>query len=359
MTILLAGGGTGGHLFPGIAIAREFLKRDPATGIVFTATHGGMEAEILEREGFAYERIEVRPLKDRHGRQLLASLARMFTACIRSAGILIKLRPDMVIGLGGYLSGPTMLMARLLGMKTAVQEQNVRPGMTNRILGRIVHRIFLGFEEARHHLPKSKSLVTGNPVRAHGEPAAERKDELFHLLILGGSRGAHRINMAMIEALEHLGPVLSGLAITHQTGKADLDHVKDAYGSRGFEARVEGFINDMTSAYRWADLVVCRAGALTLTELADFGKASLLVPYPHSDGHQWHNAYVFIDAGASTWIRDEDLDGERLAGTIRTLHDDPTRLEGLAQNAFRLARPRAAADIVDACLALTARRSNV
>ena len=245
-------------------------------------------------------------------------------------------------------------------MKTAIQEQNVRPGMTNRILSRIVHRIFLGFEEAKHYLPRSKSFVTGNPVRAHDDrPDADREDKRFHLLILGGSRGAHTINMAMIEALDHLGPVFGGLAITHQAGEADLDQVRDAYDSRNVGAKVEGFIDDMTEAYRWADLVICRAGALTLTELADFGKASVLVPYPHSAGHQWHNAYVFIEAGAATWIRDEDLDGEKLAGTIRTLHDDPARREGLAENAFRLARPRAAADIVDACLALTARRDDV
>jgi UDP-N-acetylglucosamine--N-acetylmuramyl-(pentapeptide) pyrophosphoryl-undecaprenol N-acetylglucosamine transferase len=265
-----------------------------------------------------------------------------------------------VLGVGGYASGPTLLAAFFLGMKRAIQEQNVMPGMTNRILKWFSQRIFVSFEEAKRYFPEGRTVVTGNPIRkeffAHlKEDGGEmkKKRDRFTLLIFGGSAGAHRINQAMMGALDHLQGIKSSLKIIHQTGKEDLDYVSKEYREKGFDALAKPFLEDMATYYRVSDLVICRSGASTLAELAACGKAALLIPYPYAaHHHQWINAKKLVDLGAARMILDQELNGETISRTILHLYGHPEERDRMAETIQRLGKPRAAEEIVDHCYAL-------
>jgi UDP-N-acetylglucosamine--N-acetylmuramyl-(pentapeptide) pyrophosphoryl-undecaprenol N-acetylglucosamine transferase len=258
------------------------------------------------------------------------------------------------------------MAAFLLGMKRAIQEQNVMPGMTNRILKWFSQRIFVSFEEAKKYFPDGKTVVTGNPIRKEffaglreGKEEMKKKDR-FTLLIFGGSAGAHRINQAMMEALDHLQGIKSSLKMIHQTGKEDLDFVSNGYQEKGFDALVGPFFQDMAARYQVSDLVICRSGAGTVAELAVCGKAALFIPYPYAaHNHQWINAKKLVDLGAARMILDEELNGPLLAQTILHLHDHPEERAGMEMAIHRLARPRAAEEIVDHCYALIREHNRV
>jgi UDP-N-acetylglucosamine--N-acetylmuramyl-(pentapeptide) pyrophosphoryl-undecaprenol N-acetylglucosamine transferase len=258
------------------------------------------------------------------------------------------------------------MAAFFLGMKRAIQEQNVMPGMTNRILKWFSQRIFVSFEEAKKYFPEEKTIVTGNPIRKEffagmrvGKEGMKKKDR-FTLLIFGGSAGAHRINQAMMESLDHLQGIKSSLRMIHQTGKEDLDFVSKGYQEKGFEALVRPFFEDMAAHYQVSDLVICRSGAGTVAELAVCGKAALLIPYPYAaHNHQWINARKLVDLGAARMILDEELKGPLLAQTILHLHDHPEERAGMEMGIQRLARPRAAEEIVDHCYALIREHNRV
>lgn len=352
MRLIMAGGGTGGHLFPGLAVAREFQRRDPMMEILFIGTKQGIESRILPREGFRLETIPIRGLKGRGLRGLAEALHGLPLSLWRSLGILRRLRPDCVIGLGGYSSGPVVLAAKLRKIRSAVMEQNLRPGFTNRILGKLVDRVFTAYDESSAYFPRGKVVVAGNPVRWQELPKVAR-DEKFTLLVFGGSAGAHRINLGAVEALKKLRDLASGLRVIHQTGEADFVATRRAYGGLPFEAEVLPFIERMDEAYGRADLVLCRAGASTLAELTAFGKAAILVPYPYAAyDHQRWNAQALRERGAAEMILDRELDGERLAGSIRTIYQDRQRLETMGRAAKKLGKPEAAKRIVDECYAL-------
>ncbi len=358
--MLVAGGGTGGHVFPGVALAEEVVTRHPANDVVFVGTAKGLEAKIVPQAGFPIELIDVKGLK---GKGLLDSLRNLLLlplALFQSFAILRKWRPDVVVGVGGYASGPVVLAAWLMRIPTAVQEQNAIAGLTNRVLGRIVQAAFTAFPEAVRQFPRRKVFQLGNPIRKtlmdnYMMPGAHHEEP--HLLVFGGSQGAHALNMRVLEALPHLADLRGKLRITHQTGAKDREYVEKGYRAVGFEAEVREFISDMSAAYADADLVVCRAGATTLAELTVCKKPSLLVPFPAAaDNHQVQNALSLVSAGAAVMIEERDLTGELLAQEIRAILSSPERLDRMARAAGRLGSPQAAKEIADVCAELVRRR---
>jgi UDP-N-acetylglucosamine--N-acetylmuramyl-(pentapeptide) pyrophosphoryl-undecaprenol N-acetylglucosamine transferase len=352
MRVILAGGGTGGHLYPGLAVAREFQVRDAMTEILFIGSNQGIEARVVPREGFRLELLSIRGLKGRGLRGTLDALYGVPASLLRSLAIIRRFRPQLIIGLGGYSSGPFLLAGKLKGIRCAIMEQNLQPGFTNKILARLVDRVFTSYSESAKFFPGAHVVETGNPVRWRKLPEIQKSNR-FTLLIFGGSLGAHRINMAMPDALAKMSDITAELRIIHQTGQADYPAVKSSYAALPVEAEIMPFIEKMDEAYAAADLVVCRAGATTVAELTAFGKAAILVPFPYAIyDHQRANAQALEERGAAEMILDQDLTGEVLAERIRGLIANPSRIGTMAAAARRLGRPEAAARIVEECYAL-------
>jgi len=352
MRVIFAGGGTGGHLFPGLAVAREFQRRDGRVEILFVGTEQGIEFRVLPKEGFKLETLTVKGIKGRGLRGWLDALYGVPASLLRSLKIIRQFRPDCVIGLGGYASGPLLLAAKLKNVRSAIMEQNLRPGFTNKLLARWVDRVFTAYPESADYFSGARLVESGNPVRWRELPSISR-GEKFSLLIFGGSAGARRINYAVIDALKLLTDLAADLSIIHQTGQADYAAIKAAYMALPFAAEVTPFIDRMDEAYARADLVLCRAGATTVAELTVFGKAAILVPFPYAIyDHQRANAQALQERGAAEMILDQELTGARLAERIRGYFSDRARLERMAAAARALGRPDAAARIVDECYAL-------
>ncbi len=351
MRVMIAGGGTGGHLFPGIALAEEVVTRHPKNDVVFVGTTRGLEARVVPQNGFVFEPITSRGLKGMGVVKLLLGLLTLPLSFLSALSLLRKYRPDVVVGVGGYSSGPVVLLAWLLRIPTAVQEQNALPGFTNKVLGRFVSAVFVSFERAQAFFSKGKTHLLGNPIRRSLLENFLRpsvKHEHFTLLIFGGSLGAKGLNARVVDALPFLEDLKEDLRITHQTGKNDLGTVKQAYEARGFHAEVREFIDDMAGAYLAADVVVCRAGATTLAELTVCKKPSVLVPFPFAtDDHQAVNAQALVDAGAALMFREQELTGEKLAATVRELKNEPDRVKRMAKAAGNAGRPEAAREIAD------------
>ncbi len=361
MRLLVAGGGTGGHVFPGIALAEEVVTRHPKNDVVFVGTARGLEASVVPIAGYPIELIDVRGLKGKGIGNVLAGLLRLPRAFVQSWRVLRKWRPDVVVGVGGYASGPVVLAARLMGIPTAVQEQNAVAGLTNRLLGRVVQAAFTAFREAGRQFPAHKVQQLGNPIRRsllenYMRPVSKRDDRL-RVLVFGGSQGAHGLNMRVIEALPFLSDLRDRVVFVHQTGARDRGQVEKGYAGVGFTPDVREFITDMSAAYAGSDLVVCRAGATTLAELTVCKKPSILVPFPAAaDNHQVVNARSLVDAGAAVMIEERDLTGELLAAEIRRVLLDPAVRDRMARAAGLLGRPQAASEIADVLTQLTVRR---
>ncbi len=353
--VVIAGGGTGGHLFPGIALAEEFIQRKEGWEAIFIGTAKGLEKKILPKWSVELRIVPSAPLKGRGWRGKTAGLVTLVRGIFWSIGLLRKISPKLVIGMGGYSSGPVLLAAYLLGIKSVIQEQNVLPGFTNRVASKFSQRVFLSWAEGAKLFPIEKVRVTGNPLRREvlEGRGGKREETGFTLFILGGSRGAITINRTMIEALKSLEVIKGELKIIHQTGEDDYQWVKSEYEGRGFKASVRPFIEEMAVCYREAHLVVCRAGATTMAELCAWGRASLLIPYPHAtDDHQRKNAQILVKEGAGRMILEEDLGGERLALEILSIHQDRRGLEEMERRAASLGRPDAATIVVDECYRL-------
>jgi UDP-N-acetylglucosamine--N-acetylmuramyl-(pentapeptide) pyrophosphoryl-undecaprenol N-acetylglucosamine transferase len=356
--VLIAGGGTGGHLYPGIALAREIRRRDPQAVVSFVGTATGVEARVVPREGFPLELIRVAGLKGTSGLTRIRGFAVLPLAAIDAGRVISRFRPDVVVGVGGFASGPVLLLAALGGYPTMLLEQNALPGVTNRLLSRVVRAAAVTFEDALTFFPGT-GFVTGNPVRPEFFITKEADDRLAsprgaaRVLIFGGSQGAHAINVAMVEAAPHLAGAGTPLAITHQTGERDLDMVRDGYRRAGLEARVEAFLYEMAREMTAADLVVARAGATTLSELAAARRPAILIPLPTAaDDHQRKNAAVIARAGAAEVIDQRELTGARLAGVMLALARDAERRGRMATAMHSFARPDAAARIADRVWAL-------
>ena len=363
LRVVIAGGGTGGHLYPGIAIARELEARRPGSTITFAGTARGIETAVVPREGFQLDLLRIAGLKGHSPLAAIRGLALLPLSFADAWRIVSRRRPEVVIGVGGYASGPVVLLAALRRIPTLVAEQNAVPGMTNRLLGRVVSAAAVTFESTVSFFGR-RGFVAGNPVRpefftrrleeGRHEDAAARRAKV---LIFGGSQGAHAINVAMVEAAPRLAAA-GGVDITHQTGERDVDMVRNGYRAAGLAARVEPFLYAMDREMKSADIVVSRAGATTIAELAAVGRAAILVPLPTAaDDHQKKNADVFVGAGAAEMIEQKDLNGAAIADRLLSLAGDAKRREDMSAAARQLARPDAAARIVDRVLELTARSS--
>jgi UDP-N-acetylglucosamine--N-acetylmuramyl-(pentapeptide) pyrophosphoryl-undecaprenol N-acetylglucosamine transferase len=355
MRLIIAGGGTGGHLFPGIAVAEEFLAQGPENEVLFVGTSRGIEARMLPKLGYPLALISASGMKGQGTAGKFMSAGRMLYGYAQSRKILKEFRPDLVLGVGGYASAPLVLAARGMGIRRFIHEQNAAPGLANKLLGRFVDGIFISMPESASFFPKEITLMTGNPIRREilwgFQERVRSVGDTFSVLVFGGSAGAHRINTALIEALPHLESVKSRLRITHQTGEKDVERVREGYRALGFQAQVSSFIDNMSAAYGAADLVICRAGATTIAEVTACGKGCIFIPFPFAaDDHQRKNAESLLKRDAGFMILEEDLDGEVLAREMLSLMEHPERLAQMEKNARRLAQLDAAQAIVAAML---------
>ena len=358
--IVIAGGGTGGHLFPGIAVAKELLSRHPKAQITFAGTARGIEARVIPREGFELDVIRSGGLKGKSIADRARGAALLPVSVADAWAVVSKRQPDLVIGVGGYSSGPVVLTAALRGVPTMLLEQNAVPGLTNRLLARVVKAAAVTFDSTQAFFG-SKAFLSGNPVRpeflaaagSQKESADDDQTSGIRILVFGGSQGAHAINLAMVEAAARLATGGLRLRLTHQTGERDVDMVRAAYREAGLQAAVEPFLYDMGRQLAEADLIVCRAGATTLAEITAAGRAAVLIPLPTAtDDHQRKNAEALANAGAADLLLQKDMTGAVLADRILTLARDGGRRRRMASAAHRLARPDAARVIVDKALAI-------
>ena len=352
MKLLIAGGGTGGQLFPGIALAEELLTRQPGRNdVLFVGTQHGIEARCVPEAGMKLEFINIEGIKGRGLVQKLRAMLMIPRAIRQSIGILRNYKPDAVVGVGGYASGPVVLAARILGIPTAVQEQNARAGMTNRLLGKVVHTVFTAFPEAADEFPASKVRLIGNPIRRaflDNYLMEHEQHQKTGLLIFGGSQGAHILNATAVDALKLLPKEkLAELSIVHQTGAREVEAVRNAYQEAGIEADVREFIKDMSAAYTQSYVGVCRSGATSLAVLTAAKRAAILIPFAAAtDNHQEINALSLVKAGAAVMVRESELSPQRLADEIQNLFDAEKRA-AMEKASGHLGRPEAAHDIID------------
>ena len=349
--VLFAGGGTGGHLFPGIAVASELRRRHPQAHVVFAGSGKALEARVVERAGFGLDHIRTRGLVGQSAGSFLRGLALLPVSMIDAAALIRRHAPRLVIGLGGYSSGPIVLSAALHGLPTMLLEQNAVPGVTNRILARVVRAAAVTSEATLPYFA-GRGFVSGNPVRAGffaaDRPGGEPETDEVHVLVIGGSQGAHAINVAMVEAARAIAKSPRPIRLTHQSGERDLELVREGYREAGQAARVAPFLEAMDREMAAAQMVVCRAGATTLAELAAAGRPAVLVPFARAaNDHQRRNAAVVEAAGAAEVIDERELSGAALAARIVALAADDGRRAALAAASRELARPDAAAAVVD------------
>jgi UDP-N-acetylglucosamine--N-acetylmuramyl-(pentapeptide) pyrophosphoryl-undecaprenol N-acetylglucosamine transferase len=361
LRIVIAGGGTGGHLFPGIAIAQEFKTRNSANKIIFVSTGNPMEKSVLSKTDFELQCITAAGIKGRGIWNQLISVLQIPKGIWESIRLLKNFSPNLAIGLGSYSAGPVLIGAWLLRIPIAVQEQNILPGITNRILSRFANRIYISFENTKAGLDPRKVRWTGNPIRREllefedgqaGDTGHHKVNRRFTILIIGGSQGAHRINMAVIEALEYLKDK-GRLHFVHQTGEPDEQPVRAAYRRHDIQFTVQSFFDDMAQLYRRADLLICRAGATTVAEISALGKAVIFIPFPYAaDNHQVLNAGSLSNEGAAEMIIEKDLSGKILSEKIEYYAAHPAALKDMAVRARRFGNPAAAKNIVDDCYQL-------
>jgi len=349
MRVLIAAGGTGGHIYPGIAVAQEIMRRDWNSKVLFVGTPRGLEGRLVPQAGFELSLIDSAGLKNVSAMARARGLAMLPQSFLSALSVINQFKPDVVVGAGGYVSGPVVLTAAIARRPTLVMESNALPGWTNRVLARFVDRAAVSFEQA---LPffRGKAVVTGNPVRREffEIPPKQRDAEKFSLLIFGGSQGALAINDAIVSAL----PLLKGarLRIKHQTGPMDFERIRAAYQEAGWtnDAEVSSYIDNMVTDFANADVVICRAGATTTAELIAAGKASVMIPFPlAADDHQRKNAEALETSGAAKMILQKDLTGERLAKDIIELATQPELINAMEVAIRKLQRGDAAAAAVD------------
>jgi UDP-N-acetylglucosamine--N-acetylmuramyl-(pentapeptide) pyrophosphoryl-undecaprenol N-acetylglucosamine transferase len=346
--LLIAGGGTGGHVFPAIAIAKEWLSRGSEREVVLVGTQRGIEMKLVPQAGLPLETLRAAGLKGKGGFTLLKNLAMLGPGMMDAFRILRKHRPIAAFGVGGYAAGPVMLATWLNRIPNVIFEPNAQPGLTNKILAHLSRKIATGYEISARTWG-GKAVVTGCPVRAEFFSIALRKPQKpFRLLITGGSQGALPINRAFVDAMDNLAARKTELSIVHQTGERDYNAVRTAYARREYPAEVVPFLTNMAERFTWADVIVCRAGAITTAEVAAAGRTAIFIPFGRAtDSHQLRNAQEMARAGAGRLIPEPELTAQRLTHEIFTLLDLPQEIEKIAANARALARPHATRDIVN------------
>ena len=356
MRLIIAGGGTGGHLYPGVAIAEELVAQDPSSEVLFVGTQRGIEARVLPQLGWNLRCIEVSGLKTVGLGGWLRGMFRLPRALWQSRRILRQFRPDAVIGVGGYASGPLVLAASLRRLPTAILEQNSIPGFTNKLLGKFVRRVFVSFSETKRFFRQRKVLLTGNPIRKQiletltATSPSRGPDALPHVFVCGGSQGATAVNQLFCRAAGLLEQRGLKLTIVHQTGTPGLSETQTCYQESGIKADCRAFIDNMAAEYKRADLVIARAGATTVAELMCVGKPAILIPYPYAaDNHQEINATELVAGGGARLARQSDTTPETLTNIIAELVANPAILDTMGSAMNALARPRAAQDIVSWC----------
>ncbi len=356
MKLILAGGGTGGHLYPGIALAQEFSKQKPEIDILFMITQRKIDQKIVSNEGWPYKDLPVKSFRGLSW-QTTCAFYYLFLSVVKAFYILRSFRPSLIIGLGAYPSVPTLIAGKLCSVPLVIHEQNYFPGGANKLFSHWVEKIFISFEETRGFFSEflqKKIVVSGNPIRQGGITSegrgvlGEKKAGKSTVLIFGGSKGARRINEAVCQGLSKLSEEKrKRVQIIHQTGVEDHEKIQAFYEKKAIEATILPFIHKMMEAYQQADLVVCRAGATTLAEITLLGKASILIPYPFAvKDHQMINANSLYQAGAAGLIADKELTGDRLWEEIFELIDNPQKMHKMAKASKRFGKPEAARVIV-------------
>lgn len=353
---MIAGGGTGGHLFPGLALAEEFKKRDSRNEVIFVGTERGIEAKVIPREGYTIKFLRSEGVVGISLVKKIKALLKTVVTIMDASRIINEILPDIVIGVGGYASGAVVFVANVKSIPTMIHEQNSVPGLTNKILGRFVRKICVTYQESISFFPLSKTQLVGNPIRSKilkGErESASRlfslRKDMFTVFIFGGSSGASSINRTMVNALNYMADLRDKIQFLHQTGEKDYKDVREAYRKAGFQGTVAPFIYQMAEAYAMSDMVISRAGATTLAELTALGKPAILVPYPYAAGrHQELNAMKLKEMGAAFMIRDRELTGEGFANYIRKMFEDDSIRSDMQRASRGLGRPDACIKIVD------------
>ncbi len=361
MRIIIAGGGTGGHLFPGLAVAEEFKRRDESNEIIFVGTEHGIESRVVPREGYPIKFLRAEGFVGVSIKRKVKSLIKMVYAVFDSYNILTSVKPDIVIGVGGYASGVILMIAYFMSFPTMILEQNLTPGFTNKQLGKFVDAICITYQESISHFPKGNTFLTGNPVRLQvfkGSIESAYKifpieRNLFTILVFGGSSGARSINLAIIDAFNFLKEIKDSIQFIHQTGSSDYEYIRDAYRNAGFKGVVAPFIYQMGEAYVVSDIVISRAGATTLAEITSLGKPAILIPYPYAAGnHQELNAKKLKEIGAAKLIADKDLGGEKLAGEIKELFFNENLRNDMRKSCISVSKPDASEKVVDIAMSI-------
>ena len=341
-SVVIAGGGTGGHLYPGIALAKALMKHDANIEITFIGTQRGIESRVLPQEGLRLKTIFSGGLLGKKGMGRVINWLKLPVGLLQSFGYLLMNRPRLVVGVGGYVSGPVAASAWALRIPILIHEQNTVPGATNRWLGKIADKVAITFEMSKKYFPPHKVVKTGNMIREEFALAKEPNtpvSEKFTVVILGGSQGAHSINRALLDTLDELEPMKDRLHFIHQTGKTDEAEVQAGYQQKGFSADAQAFIFDMVAQYRKASLIICRSGATTLAEITALGIPSVLVPYPFAaHNHQEHNARALESKGAAQVILDRDVTGAKLSEIIRDGLEHPEKLREMGIKSFQMGR---------------------
>lgn len=357
MNIIITGGGTGGHLFPGIALAQGFLKKDPENNIIFIGSKKGIESRILPELKFNLKTIPIKGFAGKGISKKIGSIFLVPLALIQAGYYMKEFHADIVVGLGGYISFPAVMAGWIMRIPTAIHEQNSIPGLSNRILGRFVNRVFISYKESNQFFETQKTIFSGIPIRHQpfSRETGVKGDELFCIFVCGGSQGSRQINQAVIAMLPYLVEMKNKIRFIHQSGLSDCAMLKEYYKKYGFNSQVFPFIEDMFSCYSQAHLVISRAGATTLAELALYAKASILIPYPFAaHNHQEKNAQAFVDRGAAYMIHSQDANGRNLSSLVKELENQREKLYLMETQSRKLSRPEAAEIIVDGCYQLIA-----
>ncbi|SHI80812.1 UDP-N-acetylglucosamine-N-acetylmuramylpentapeptide N-acetylglucosamine transferase [Malonomonas rubra DSM 5091] len=354
MRLLLAGGGTGGHLFPAVALAQLLLQQDKDAAVQFVGTKMGLEAKLLPKLDLPLATVGMAGVVGTGWRGKLEMLPRLLKSMLQAKKIINGFKPDLVIGVGGYSSVPVLLMAKLMGIPYVIHEQNAIPGLSNKLLGKWAKRIFLSFADSGKGFNAEKTMLTGNPLRSGLNDVNEKIDVGGTLLIFGGSRGAQAINKSVVEMLPLLKAWSDCPNILHQTGEAELEKVRQAYADAGFDPQqVVPFIDDMAAAYDQAKLIVCRAGATTLAELTACGRPAILIPFPYAAGdHQTANARTLEQVGAAKVLPQSELTASVLFELIKQMSGNTELLQSMADKGRSLGQPGAAEMILDECFRL-------